>query len=186
MRREQTVSRTLSANACRRALIVAFVVVTLIPFRRAAALPFNQDMVGGQLVIAGRSMRPKDANSVPVGSLSRQISKAQPYTEANPLKSDPRSALRGERLFKANCQVCHGNFKEGKHVPSDLQAKGIPSFNLLLTQPQYSPNKDDQYIFHYVYYGMDAVMPRYGWKLANNEIWDLVNYVRKLQAENHL
>lgn len=151
----------------------------------AWALPFNQDMVGGQL-IAGAVMRPKNPHTVPLGASERQAPDRQQIgqTWQNPFKNSPESAARGERLFKVNCVVCHGVIDKGQHTPSELGAKGIPSLNLLLTQPKYDPNKTDGYIWSYVYRGMDALMPRYGWKLSNNEIWDVVSYIRKLQAES--
>jgi len=151
----------------------------------ALALPFNQDMVGNQL-ITGTVMRPKSPHSVPVDSLERQIPDRQVIgqTWENPFKGNAESAARGERLFKVNCTVCHGAIKDGQHVVSDIAAKGMPSLNLLLTQPKYDPNKTDGYVWSYIFKGMDAIMPRYGWKLSNNEIWDLVSYVRKLQTDN--
>jgi cytochrome c553 len=151
----------------------------------ALALPFNQDMVGGQL-ITGTVMRPKNVHAVPVGTLERQVPDRQVVAQEweNPFKNSSASAARGERLYAVNCVVCHGVINKGQHTPSDLAAKGIPSLNLLLTQPKYDPAKTDGYIWSYVFRGMDILMPRYGWKLSNNEIWDIVSYVRKLQAES--
>jgi mono/diheme cytochrome c family protein len=142
-------------------------------------------MVGGQLV-TGAVMRPKNAHAVPVGTVERQIPDRKTIAEQweNPFKNSAASARRGERLFQVNCTVCHGSIINGEHKPSSLAASGIPSLNLLLTQPKYDLAKTDGYIWSYVFRGMDALMPRYGWKLSNNEIWDLVSYVRKMQAES--
>lgn len=151
------------------------------------ALPFNQDMVGEQL-ITGKVMRQKPEGAVPVSGLSRQLPpRAEIIREwQNPLKDDPQAAERGKRLFEMQCTVCHGVIKGGQHVPSDLMLKGMPSINLLLSQPKFDPQKTDGFLWAYIYWGMDAIMPRYGYKLSDQEMWELVSYIRALQAENPL
>lgn len=157
----------------------------------AVALPFNQDMVGGQL-ITGKVMRGSAPGSVAAGVRERQFEKREdahsfenPYAGKDAASHEFKASLeRGARLYAQQCKVCHGVYSAGQHTPADLQARwGFPSFNLLLTQPKLDPAKTDGYMFGYIYYGAMAIMPAYGWKLSHSEIWDIVNYVRKLQAE---
>ncbi len=157
-------------------------------FRSAHALPFNDDMVGGQL-ISGTVMRPKPPGAVPIGSLSRRIPS---YQEAlaleNPMKKDRASAVRGERLFAVNCSPCHGAYAGGKYHESAIASKGMPSVNLTDEGLLYFDGgakqkpKPDGHIFGYIYFGGLALMPAYGWKLSNAEIWDIVSYVRHIQS----
>ena len=154
----------------------------------AVALPFNDDMVGGQY-ISGSMMRPRPAGGVPIGSLSRKMPSYEvALTYSNPLKGDKASAVRGERLFAINCSPCHGNYPDGKYHESAIALKGMPSVNLTDEGLLYFDGaakqkpKPDGHIFGYVYFGGLALMPAYGWKLSNSEIWDIVNYVRKIQS----
>jgi len=142
------------------------------------ALPFNQDMVGNQLV-TGTIMRPKPPGSVPIGSVSRRV---ESYNDAlelkNPQTGDERSATEGKRLFEMNCQVCHGRWEDGKHIGNTLVV--MPAMDLTL---QMYKDKSDGSIFGAVYFGK-GLMPAYGWKFSPTEHWDLVNYVRRAQAGN--
>lgn len=159
--------RKLSTLVCLLALPVA-----------SNALPFNQDMVGNQLV-TGAIMRPKSPGSVALGSLEHRV---ESYNDAlelkNPITGDERSALNGKQLFEINCQVCHGRWENGKHIGNTLQV--IPAMDL--TIPLYK-EKTDGAIFGAVHFGK-GLMPAYGWKLSTTEHWDLVNYVRRVQAGN--
>ena len=161
-----------------KALVGAAVV--LLAANTAAALPFNQDMVGRQAV-TGRIMRPKSENSVPLGSVSYRIESRQEAEKLeNPLKGDPLSTANGERLFSANCAACHGHWVEGQWLPSSLPA-GMPSMNLAM---QIYKDRTDGYIFGTIHYGSySTLMPAYGWKFSTEEHWDLVNYIRKIQSE---
>jgi mono/diheme cytochrome c family protein len=149
------------------------------------ALPFNQDMVGQQFV-TGSVMRQKAPHTVPVGTLDRQLPERSVIVQTwkNPFAEDASSATRGARLFETHCTVCHGVVQEGKHTPSDLMKFGIPSINLQLSQQKFDPQKTDGYLWAYIFWGLDAVMPRYGYKFSNDEVWDLVTYIRKLQEDN--
>lgn len=146
----------------------------------AWSLPFNEDMVGRQAV-TGRIMRPKSDTSVPFGSVPYRIESRQDAEKLeNPFKGNPLSTANGERLFSANCAVCHGHWDSGQWVPSSLPA-GMPSMNLTL---QIYKDRSDGYIFGTIHYGSySTLMPAYGWKFSAEEHWDMVNYIRKMQSE---
>lgn len=175
----------------RAALLLVLTLAAIVPMK-AVCLPFNQDMVGKQLV-TGTVMRAPAEQAVPSGVANRQLASREsakgmlnPYSEAGTSKRDlEHSVMRGKRLYKQQCMVCHGSYSAGKHTPSEVNLLpwGIVSFNLLLTSPKYAPIKTDDYVFGYIHSGAMVVMPAYGWKLAHSEIWDLVNYIRHFQAE---
>ena len=163
---------------------VGMLVVAAMP---ALALPFNQDMVNHQK-ITGSIMRPRPQNAIPVGSLDRQIKNLEQISDwKNPYQDNQDSVNKGMRHFAVNCVPCHGGFKEGKHVPSTLQEKGMPSINLadeavVYNDPGTRKNpKIDGHFFNYIYNG-GILMPPYGYKLSNEEIWHLVSYIRSVQA----
>ena len=148
----------------------------------AYAMPFNDDMVGGQLPITGKVMRPKAPGSVPLGSLPRQLeSREAALALENPLRADRSSILPGKRLFQIHCAPCHGSYGPGaQQSPSPLLFKGMPSIDL--SDPSISL-KPDGHFFGYVYLGGIALMPAYGWKLSETELWQVVSYIREVQAE---
>lgn len=153
------------------------------------ALPFNDDMVGKQM-ITGTIMRPKPAHSVPIGTSNRHVeSREAALTLQNPQRGDTRSPVRGERLYRVFCGTCHGVFSDTQWTPSAILDKGMPAINLGDENIWYfDPDKKerlkpDGHYFGYVSLGGLALMPAYGWKLSNTEIWDVVNYVRQVQRK---
>jgi mono/diheme cytochrome c family protein len=91
----------------------------------------------------------------------------------NPLAGQAASE-RGDTLFHTYCAVCHGNIGAGDGpvgpkvaAPSLLTARAMA----------YS----DGYLYSMIRYGR-GVMPRYGDKIRGPVRWEVVNYVRQLQA----
>ena len=92
---------------------------------------------------------------------------------ANPLAGQPASE-RGDTLFHTNCAVCHGNVGAGDGPVGPKVA--APS---LLT-PR-AMGYSDGYLYSMIRYGR-GVMPRYGERIRGQARWEVVNYVRQLQA----
>ena len=91
----------------------------------------------------------------------------------NPLAGQPASA-KGDTLFHTFCAVCHGNTGAADAVVSAQVA--APS---LLTDR--ARGYSDGYLYSIIRYGR-GVMPRYGDKVRRDARWEIVNYVRQLQA----
>lgn len=150
-----------------------------------SALPFNQDMVGNQLV-TGAIMRPKPPGSVAMGSVECRVElTAKPQDLVNPNPGNAASILNGKRLFEVNCQVCHGRWEDGKHIGNSLNAPGFEARNLadrtfVGSGGSYAEMLDGR-IFLAVHFGK-GIMPAYGWKFSTAEHWDLVNYVQSVRA----
>ena len=154
----------------------------------AFALPFNDDMVHGQLR-TNEFMRATPPGSVPLGSLDRHVpDRDYARTLKNPFAGDGSAELIGERLFRANCVVCHGHYtvEGGYNLPAVLPPMVGVDLSLPLTEPDASgamvPKPDGHY-FGYIYLGGLALMPRYGWKFSFDEIWQIVSYVQKMQRD---
>ncbi len=147
----------------------------------AWALPFNQDMVGNQPSI-GDIQRPEPGNSIPLGSLTRdlQMTREEATNLENPVSASVSSVAHGERLFSANCSPCHGRVVgPGEVVLGGVQGQ-VPG-PALFVEPMWE--KPDGHYFTYIHYGGLAIMPAYGWRLTHQEEWDIVNYIRKVQNE---
>jgi mono/diheme cytochrome c family protein len=144
------------------------------------ALPFNQDMVGGQLE-AGSIMRPNPSDSIARGAGERFVGTREEAGKlANPVPADARSIGNGRRLFSANCSPCHGKYMDGKHIAGAVSAQ-IPGPDLAL---QTYKDKPDGHFFEFIHFGGIAIMPAYGWKFSIREHWDIVNYIRRVQQGN--
>lgn len=152
------------------------------------ALPFNTDMLEVQPG-PDKVSRKKPAGSIAIGSLQRQKPElTSEWVQKNPFEGDVAAVERGHEKFRANCSPCHGTFESGKHVPSPLMLKGMPSIDVSSEAVRFSdPGKNqspkpDAHLFTYIYNG-GALMPAYGYKLSNDDIWDLISYVRQVQRE---
>lgn len=145
------------------------------------ALPFNDDMVTIQ-PRTGLVMRRQPAGSIALGSLSESVpDKAAAKSLQNPLKDNRLSAQNGARLFRANCFPCHGNIEDRNHAGSGPVGPFMPGPALGLAE-RYTKDLTDGDFFGTIHFG-GAIMPALGWKLSTAEHWDIVNYIRKVQAD---
>jgi mono/diheme cytochrome c family protein len=93
---------------------------------------------------------------------------------SNPIDADKNSISEGKTLFKQHCKVCHGKAGEGDGYkaeklqvnPSDLSLDDIDI------------QKDGE-LFYKIKTGRDE-MHSYSVVLEENDIWNLVNYIRTL------
>ncbi|HBK71531.1 MAG TPA: cytochrome c class I [Flavobacteriaceae bacterium] len=94
----------------------------------------------------------------------------------NPISTSKRSesALRGARIFKTRCMVCHG--KQGKGDGIGGKALTPKPQNLTLGMVQ---SQTDGEIFWKITNGRNDMI-KWGPILSNEQRWDVVNYVRTL------
>jgi mono/diheme cytochrome c family protein len=91
----------------------------------------------------------------------------------NPLAGQPATA-RGDTLYHTFCAVCHGNTGHADG-PVGPRVAALP-----LITPR-AMAWSDGYLYSIIRYGR-GVMPRYGDKIRGAARWEVVNYVRQLQA----
>jgi cytochrome c oxidase cbb3-type subunit III len=91
---------------------------------------------------------------------------------ANPLGNDPVALQDGRRLFDwYNCSGCHGGHAGGGMGPS-------------LRDPVWLyGNRDDQ-IFDTIAHGRAHGMPSWGTKIPQQQIWELVAYIKSMGTAN--
>ena len=92
----------------------------------------------------------------------------------NPLAGQPASA-RGDTLYHTFCSVCHGDTGNADS-PVSARVAALP-----LTTPR-AIAWSDGYLYSIIRYGR-GVMPRYAAQVRGVNRWEIVNYVRKLQAD---
>jgi len=92
-----------------------------------------------------------------------------------PLLSSPESIEAGRQLFQANCASCHGVDATG-NGPNAPNLRVEPAD---LTAPHVNQHSD-QDVHWWIRKGIGGNMPSFEGELANDEIWNLVNYIRGL------
>ena len=142
-----------------------------------------------------RAPRPYSQNRAPVeGTVpvtGREIMTATPETAAgwrNPRSRTAESLNRGQWVYEVYCSVCHGMAGKGDGPISAANGQnppgpfpGIPS---LVDSDRRALT--DGWIYGVIVNAQDmgkGLMPRYGDKVRGPDRWDLVNYVRQLQAD---
>lgn len=88
---------------------------------------------------------------------------------------------RGVALYRDRCMLCHGGQGEGWDWSKKMETPPVPVPDLA----QVAPVRSDQYLFDVVKEGGEAVgmtrfMPPFGFQLTDEQVWDLVAYMRAL------
>jgi mono/diheme cytochrome c family protein len=97
----------------------------------------------------------------------------------NPVASDAASLERGELMFNRYCAVCHGSAGVGAEAWILDKWPALVAYNLAGETVQGYP---DTYIYGMIRRGR-GLMPQYGHQITNFDRWNIVNYVRQLQAD---
>jgi cytochrome c oxidase cbb3-type subunit III len=106
------------------------------------------------------------AEHVPAGFPSR----ARPLALRNPYEGSADAAKTGAQLFVAyNCIDCHGADGSGAMGPS-------------LADGRWHFGGGPAEVFESIYQGRPDGMPAWGGRIADDQIWRLVTYVRSLSA----
>jgi mono/diheme cytochrome c family protein len=93
-------------------------------------------------------------------------------TMKNPVAVGEASTKAGQVLYTKNCASCHGKAGLGDGV----KARALKTFPGDFSKTEYQAQSDgDQ--FYKSKFGRDE-MPKYEGKLQDNDLWNIVNYMR--------
>jgi mono/diheme cytochrome c family protein len=93
----------------------------------------------------------------------------------NPLPSDEPTRAAGRQLYAANCAVCHGAAGKGDG-PAALGLRPRPGD---FTQHMVLGKHTDGQVYLWIRDGYpDSAMPAWGQRLSDQQIWQLVSYLR--------
>jgi mono/diheme cytochrome c family protein len=94
-------------------------------------------------------------------------------------------AGRGRELYAERCVLCHGADGSGWDWSQKVAKPPVPVPDLA----QAAGLRDDRYLFAVVRDGGEAVgqtrfMPAFGFQLSDDEVWDVVAYLRTLSKKS--
>lgn len=95
----------------------------------------------------------------------------------NPYSADKKSAMRGARIYKKVCWTCHGDNGAG----NGPQAAEIETKPANFKDPLVL-GRSEGALFWWISNG-GSDMQAFKDALTEDEIWDVVSYVRKVQSE---
>src|SRR3979409_2474680 len=98
----------------------------------------------------------------------------------NPVASSPESIKAGAAAFQKNCRFCHGADAKGN---GPMAPEGTHPSNL--TDDTWDRGSTDGEIFLVIQNGAGPKFDMKGYKakMSETDIWNVVNYVRSLQAK---
>ena len=98
----------------------------------------------------------------------------------NPIASSPASIKAGQALFQKNCRFCHGADAKGD---GPMAPEGTHPPNL--TDDKWDRGSSDGEIFVVIRDGAGPKFDMKGYKskMSEQDMWNIVNYVRSLQAK---
>jgi mono/diheme cytochrome c family protein len=101
----------------------------------------------------------------------------QDAQKQNPVKPTAESLAKGKKTYAIDCAMCHGENGDGKgELAADL--KNVTDF----TAPDALKNRSDGELFSILRKGKGE-MPPEGDRAKNDDIWNLVNYIRSLKKK---
>jgi copper transport protein len=94
----------------------------------------------------------------------------------NPVPNQVASVDAGSRLYQANCAACHGVDGSGGGPLSGTTPVTPPSLRAHLAE------HTDGDLFYWISEGLPGGMPAWKSQLSETDRWNLVNYLRSLNA----
>ncbi len=104
----------------------------------------------------------------------REYTPGKFYT--NPTLPSAESIARGEEIYDEHCAACHGPNGEG----DGLAAAGLQPAPADFTAGHTAAHPDGD-LYFWIREGMpNSAMPAFGERLEDEEIWDVINFIRQL------
>jgi mono/diheme cytochrome c family protein len=95
------------------------------------------------------------------------------------VKPTAESQAKAKKLYEVDCAMCHGDNGNGK---TDL-ASGMQLKLTDWTNPNTLEGKQDQELFTVIRNGKDKMPPEAEGRAKNDEVWNLVIYIRSMSKK---
>lgn len=122
-----------------------------------------------------REMGEQAQPAVPVRPAPRALEESA--KDKNPVPANRASIENGKTVYQQYCFTCHGGSGKGNGPASEFFQKPVPDLS-----NNYTQKKSDGALFWKITEG-NVPMPVFGDFLTKEDIWDLVNYIRSLSAQ---
>ena len=96
----------------------------------------------------------------------------------NPTPYSPASISRGKTFFLQNCQSCHDEDGRARSAAVAIAAD-------LTTPDKWKFGTSDAQVFKTIKNGAAEAMPPFGADLKDEQIWDVVNFIRSIGPESN-
>ena len=131
--------------------------------------------------------RPRPPRLRPLRAPGQNVTSQPAASLKNPVASTPESIAAGKRAYDANCAACHGNLAQGAvkagmtiSIIEEQRGKQPPD----LTDDQWDHGSTDGDIFAVIKRGVPpTMMPGFDGRIPDDEIWSIVNYLRRLSPK---
>ncbi len=98
-------------------------------------------------------------------------------TLRNPFSPTPESLAAGERVYRVQCEACHGVDGRGTG-PAAVTLNPRPVDFAIHARMGHS----DALLFHWISYGVEGTaMPAFARRLTAEERWHVINYIRNFR-----
>jgi mono/diheme cytochrome c family protein len=167
-------NRILTVMVC---CIATIPLVWLLGAGLAYGWPWSTDMMKQPSIKPQAAPRTMPENSVPIQGKEPPMDRMEAGKKLhNPVEATAASVANGNRLFHIYCAACHGPEAKGN---GPVAKKFIPPPDLTMEVFRQRP---DGFIYETIRTG-GPIMPSQGDALLAQERWDIVNYLRTLQAK---
>jgi mono/diheme cytochrome c family protein len=126
------------------------------------------------------SGQPVQEPATPAAPAPAQPPPAAANTTRNPVKATAESQAKAKKTYGFDCEMCHASNGSGK---TDL-AKDMQLTLTDLSNPKTLAGKSDGDIFDIIRKGKDKMPPEEAARAKDDDIWNLVIYVRNLAKGN--
>lgn len=98
--------------------------------------------------------------------------------QQNPVPANPASIAKGKNIYAQYCSSCHGAKAEGGRLEVADVPKEVPN----LVDEKWIHGGEDAQIFKTIKQGVppDLIMEPFGKRLSDDDIWQVINYIRSL------
>ena len=140
-----------------------------------------------KVVGARAATAPAPTVNAPTPSPGQNVTSQPVMSLTNPVASTSESIAAGKRAYDASCAACHGNLAQGAvkagmtiSIIEEQRGKQPPD----LTDDQWDHGSSDAEIFSVIKRGVPpTMMPGFDGRIPDDEIWGIVNYLRRLSPK---
>lgn len=116
------------------------------------------------------------------GNTEDERNRAMKEIVADPVKLTDAALAKGKNLYTINCAICHGDLGDGAGYLVRDDGGKYPAQPANFLKDDFIASSEGRF-YHSIMYGKN-MMGSYADKLSYEERWDVIHYIRSLQANS--